>query len=290
MKKISSGSIAFGIFNYLIMILLCISTVFPFLHILSQSLCSQNVPLTRLYIIPPEITFQNFEEVLKNEYIASGFINTIYRTAVGTVLALIFTILGAYPLSKKYFPHRSFWTGLIVFTMFFSAGLVPNYLWLKQLGLRDSRWVLILPHLATAYNIVIARNFFMALPESVEESARIDGASDWFILYKIVIPMSMPIVATLFLWIAVFHWNSWFDSMLYLSDSKAQVLQVVMRRIVLEGTMAVNDLNDPNSQSYASPETLKSATIIVTTAPILFVYPFIQKHFVKGVMVGSIKG
>ena len=174
--------------------------------------------------------------------------------------------------------------------MFFSAGLVPNYLWMKQLGLKDSRWVLILPYLASAYNLVIARNFFMGLPESVEESARIDGASDWYILYKIVIPMSMPIVATLFLWIAVMHWNSWFDSMLYLTDAKDQVLQVVMRRIVLEGTMSVNDLNDPNAQSYTSPETLKAATIIVTTVPILVVYPFIQKHFVKGVMVGSIKG
>ena len=289
MKNYRIGEKFFSIFNGLFMILICATTIYPFLYLISLSLSTVNVPMTKIYIIPPEVTVDNIKQVLTNEYILYGFKNTILRTICGTFLSVTFTVLGAYPLSKKYFPNRSFWMAFIAFTMFFSAGLVPTYLWNKTLGLRDTMWVLLLPGLISAYNLIIARNFFMGLPESVEESARIDGASDWLILFKIVIPMSLPIVATLALWIAVDHWNAWFDSMLYITDAKKQVLQVVVRRIVLEGSIDPTDGN-PELQISANPEMLKAATTLVTTVPILVVYPFIQKYFVKGVMVGSVKG
>jgi putative aldouronate transport system permease protein len=217
--------------------------------------------------------------------------NTVIRTVLGTALSLTFTIFAAYALSKRYFPHRTFWTAFIVFTMFFSGGLIPSYLLVKSLGLINSMWALVLPGLISAFSLIIARNFFMALPESLEESARIDGANDIRILFSIIVPISMPIIATLTLWMAVQHWNAWFDSLIYMTDSHKQVLQVVMRRIVLQGTKDMMDVNNFDDRSLvANPEMIKAATIMVTVMPIIMFYPFLQKYFVKGVLVGSLKG
>src|SRR5690606_16708052 len=159
------------------------------------------------------------------------------------------------------YPHRTFWTAFIVFTMFFSGGLIPNYLLVKNLGLMNTVWALTLLGLISAFSMVIARNFFMALPEEVEESAKIDGANDITILFRIVLPISLPIVATLFLWTAVGHWNAWFDSLLYMADAKRHVLQVVMRRIVLEGTTQMMEMVD--SEGSINPESVKAATVMV---------------------------
>ncbi|PYI56681.1 ABC transporter permease [Paenibacillus flagellatus] len=270
---------------------LCVATIYPFLYLLSLSFSTGDVPLTRIHLLPPTWTWANYEKVLTNEYILSGFANTIARTAIGTALSLTATVFAAYPLAKRFFPHRTFWTGFIVFTMFFSGGLIPNYLLVKSLGLMNSVWALVLPGLVSAFSLIIARNFFMALPESLEESARIDGANDIVILFRIVVPVSMPIIATLTLWTAVQHWNAWFDSLIYMTDAHKQVLQVVMRRIVLQGTkdmMDVNSFEDPNL--VANPDMIKAATVIVTVVPIVLFYPFLQKYFVKGVLVGSLKG
>lgn len=277
--------------NMLFMIAICVVTLFPFLHMLSLSLSTGNVSLTQIRIIPEEWTLSNFKKVLTNEYVIGGFINTLIRTVLGTILSLLVTIFAAYPLSKRYFPNRTFWTLFIVFTMFFSGGLIPNFLLVKNLGLMNTTWALILPGLISTFSMIIARNYFMSLPDSLEESAKIDGANDLFILYKIIVPISMPIIATLTLWTAVAHWNAWFDSMIYMTDSKKHVLQIVMRRIVLEGTqdmLDVNTLDDPNA--IVNPETIKAATVMVTIIPIILFYPFVQKYFVKGVLVGSLKG
>ena len=277
--------------NMLFMIAICVVTLFPFLHMLSLSLSTGNVSLTQIRIIPEEWTLSNFKKVLTNEYVIGGFMNTLLRTVLGTILSLLVTIFAAYPLSKRYFPNRTFWTLFIVFTMFFSGGLIPSYLLVKNLGLMNTTWALILPGLISTFSMIIARNYFMSLPDSLEESAKIDGANDLFILYKIIVPISMPIIATLTLWTAVAHWNAWFDSMIYMTDSKNHVLQIVMRRIVLEGTqdmLDVNTLDDANS--VVNPETIKAATVMVTIIPIILFYPFLQKYFVKGVLVGSLKG
>ncbi|MEF3305909.1 carbohydrate ABC transporter permease [Paenibacillus sp. GYB003] len=281
----------FDVVNGLFMIAFCVSTIFPFAHLLSLSLSTGNVPLTQIHLIPPELTLANYKKVFTNEFVLSGFVNTVVRTVLGTALSLCVTVFAAYPLAKRYFPHRTFWTGFIVFTMFFSGGLIPSYLLVKNLGLMNSVWALVLPGLVSAFSLVIARNFFMAVPESLEESAKIDGANDIVILMRIVVPISMPIIATLSLWMAVSHWNAWFDSMIYMTDPHKQVLQVVMRRIVLLGTkdmMDLNTLDDPNMP--VNPETIKAATLMVTIIPIVLFYPFLQKYFVKGVLVGSLKG
>jgi putative aldouronate transport system permease protein len=288
--KLHKGHI-FDVINAVFMIAFCATTIFPFLHLLSLSLSTGNVPLTQIHLIPPEFTWDNYKKVLTNEFVLSGFVNTLTRTILGTALSLAATVFAAYPLAKRYFPHRSFWTAFIVFTMFFSGGLIPNYLLVKNLGLMNSVWALVLPGLVSAFSLVIARNFFMAIPESLEESGKIDGANDIVILFRIVIPISMPIIATLSLWMAVGHWNAWFDSLIYMTDSHNQVLQVVMRRIVLLGTKDMMDLNsfdDPNL--VVNPETIKAATLMVTIIPIVMFYPFLQKYFVKGVLVGSLKG
>ncbi|WP_409346355.1 carbohydrate ABC transporter permease [Paenibacillus sp. MBLB4367] len=281
----------FDVLNTIFMIALCLTTVYPFLYLLSLSFSTGDIKLTNINLIPPKVTWANYDKVLTNDFILSGFINTVTRTVLGTALSICATVFAAYPLAKRYFPHRTFWTAFIVFTMFFSGGLIPSYLLVKSLGLMNSIWALVLPGMISAFSLIIARNFFMALPESLEESAKIDGANEIVILFKIIIPISMPIIATLSLWMAVSHWNAWFDSLIYMTDSHKQVLQVVMRRIVLLGSkdvMDVNSFDDP--LLVANPETIKAATIMVTVIPIVLVYPFLQKYFVKGVLVGSLKG
>ena len=288
--KKSIGSIIFDIINYTSLIILCISCLYPFLFLISQSF-SASSSFATLSLIPRDFSLSPYRNVFSNEYVGYGFINTLKRVGIGVPLIVMAMILTAYPLSKKYFPHRGFWTGFIVFTMFFSGGLIPTYLVVKGLGLLNTVWALILPGLVPAYNMIIVRNYFMSLSPSLEESAKLDGANDFTILMRIIIPVSTPIIATVTLWTMVGHWNAWFDSMIYTQNARKQVLQVVLRRIVLEGSNEVVNMNaGVDDMTSVSPDNIKAATIMVATFPILMVYPFIQKYFVKGIMVGSLKG
>ena len=284
----------FDVVNAIILIALCITIVVPFLHLLSLSLSPSYVATKGgLHLIPKEITFDNYKAVAENRYLWNSYKNTILRTLVGTVVQLFFTALSAYALSKPYFPHRSFWTFYIVFTMFFSGGMIPSYLLIKSLHLFDTFAVMIVPGLIGAYNMVLMRNFFSSLPEELEESCMIDGAGRFTIFFRLVLPCSKPILATVSLWLAVGHWNSWFDVLLYINDTDRYCLQNVLRRILLEGTMQFLDLNNlatEVTETQMSTEGLKAATVFAAIIPIMCVYPFIQKYFVKGVMVGSLKG
>lgn len=285
-KKISCGDIII----YLILGLFSATIIVAFLHLLAISFSPSHVATKGgLHLWPEEFTLKNYEEVFKNRYIWTGYGNTIFLTVVGTVTQLSFTAMGAYVLSKRYFPHRTFWTFYIVFTMFFSGGLIPSYLLNKQLGLMDNMLVLILPGLVSAYNLVIMRNFFQGLPEEVEESAMLDGAGRFQIFYSIVIPMSKPILATVGLWLAVGHWNSWYNVLLYITDEQKFTLQIVLRRILLTGSKEMMEFSSVG-QEMISSEGLKAASIYVATIPILLVYPFLQKYFVKGINMGSLKG
>ncbi len=283
----SKGSVVFDVVNALFMIILSFSTLYPFLFLIFQSVGNS----TRLSLIPTVCNFDAYANVMGNSFIWSGFEWTILRTLVGTALSVLVTTSAAYALSKRWFPNRNFWTGLIVFTMFFSGGLIPSYLLMKDVGLYNSFWAMILPGLCSAYNLTIMRNFFMSIPGELEESAKIDGANDIQIMFRIIIPISLPIIATIALWNAVGHWNSWFDCMIYITDPNRQVLQLILRRIVIEGTGQFMSFtgNIENGTNF-TPEAVKAATTIVATLPILLVYPFVQKYFVKGVMVGSLKG
>jgi putative aldouronate transport system permease protein len=202
---------------------------------------------------------------------------------------LIVMTMAAYALSKKHLPHRKYYTLYIVITMFFSGGLLPTYLLVRGLGLFDTIWALILPVLINTYWLMIMRNFFMGLSVEIEESAKMDGANDIRILYSIIMPLSKPILATIGLFCAVFHWNAWFDALIYTQDKSLTILQILLRRLIVSGDVLniQQMLADANT---ATPESIKAAILIVVTAPILIVYPFLQKYFTKGILVGSIKG
>lgn len=284
----------FDVVNGVILILLCITIIVPFMHMFSLSLSPSYVATQGgLHLIPKDVTLDNYKAVLENRYLWNSYKNTILRTLVGTVVQLFFTAMSAYAISKPYFPHRSFWTLYVVFTMFFSGGMIPSYLLIKSLHLFDTFAVLILPGLIGAYNMVLMRNFFSSLPEELEESCMIDGAGRFTIFFRIVLPCSKPILATVSLWLAVGHWNSWYDVLLYINDTEKYGLQNILRRILLQGTTQFLDLSTTmmtESTTKISTEGLKAATVFAAIIPIMCIYPFIQKYFVKGVMVGSLKG
>ena len=286
----------FGVFDvicYALLILLCVTIVIPFLHLLTLSFSPSHVATASgLHLIPSELTLDNYTRVFEYRYVWTGYSNTLIRTVLGTFLQLFITSMGAYVISKKYFPHRTFWTFVIVFTMFFGGGLIPSYLLVKDLGLINNYLSLILPGLVSAFNLVIMRNFFSAIPEDFEESCMIDGAGRFTIFFRIIIPLSTPILATVGLWLVVGHWNAWFDVLLYMQKPELETLQIVLRRVIIQGTQALDMSSGAvfSDQQMTSVEGLKAASIYVATIPILCTYPFVQRYFVKGIMIGSLKG
>jgi len=289
--RVSLGERIFSIFNLIALGVLGLLCLYPFLYTLTISLSTAaqaNTPGFHLY--PTEISWTSYRMVLSNPDILIGYRNTVLRTLLGTGLSVLCCAVAAYPLSRKEMPHRSMITFLIVFTMLFNGGLVPTYLIIKQLGLINSIWSLVLPTMVTAFNVIIIKNFFQALPESLVESARMDGAGEWQVLFNIYLPLSKPVLATVALWSAVFHWNAWFDAMLYITDDQNQVLQTFLQRIVVESGTELMELGITDSSVLQfTSETIKAATIIITILPILCVYPFVQKHFVKGILLGGVK-
>lgn len=281
-EKIFQGFLIVGI------MLLCLVMVYPFLHVLSISLSTPAEALRPgIHLYPKEISLFAWKRVLTTDSIWGAFGITVFRTVVGTLLSLVFMCMAAYPLSRKYLPHRGFYTTFIIITMFFSGGLIPTYLLIKSLGMINSVWVYIIPGLVSTFSLIILRNFFMTIPHELEDSAKMDGANDIRILVQIVVPLSAPVLATLALWAAVAHWNNWFDAMLYMQDKTKITLQLLLRRLVI-ANMADPMMPVPTEEE--DPEMVKAAIIMFTALPILVVYPFLQRYFVKGVMVGSIKG
>ncbi|RIX51401.1 carbohydrate ABC transporter permease [Paenibacillus nanensis] len=270
--------------------LLCIATIYPFLHIASVSLSSPSeASRFGFHLYPREIDFFAWNQVLSQTKIWTGFGNSVFRTVVGTLLTLVAMSLCAYPLSRKYLPHRSFYTMIILFTMFFGGGIIPTYLLMKWLHLMNSVWVYVVPGLVPTFSMLVLRNFFMGIPTELEESAKIDGANDIRILFSIILPLSKPVLATLALWTAVGHWNSWFDAVLYITDQNKQVLQFFLREIVITNTDAETFGRTVVGNLKYAPA-IKAATIMFAALPILIIYPFLQKYFVKGTMIGSLKG
>ncbi len=285
------GERIFNVFNVTVLGVVALMALYPFVYTISMSLSSAAEAMrSGLHLYPRDISMTSFEMVLANPDIVSGFVNSVLRTVAGTALTLFFTCLTAYPLARRELPHRGPLLFLILFTMIFSGGIVPNYLLIKNIGLIDSLWALILPHLLTAFNVIVMKNFFQSIPESLAESAKIDGASEINILARIYVPLSKPVLATIGLWTAVSHWNQWFDAMLYITNDENQVLQTFLQRIVIESSveMIEQGLVDPNVTQF-TPETIKAATVVVTVLPMLLVYPFVQKYFVKGIMLGGVK-
>ena len=276
-------------FVYGVLVLLAITTVVPFMRVIAISLSpAEIVGKYGLHLIPEKVTFDGYIKVFYHSLIWKAYSNTIARTILGTGISVFLYIIGAYPLSKKYLPNKKFWTMIIIFTMYFSGGLIPSYILVtKTLHLQNTIWSLVLPSAVSAYTLIIIRNFFMTIPDEIEESAKIDGANDIYILFSIIIPLSKAVLATITLWCLVYHWNSWFDCMIYITDQNKYVLQLVLRMILIEGQ--VQDLTTTTT-TFVNTDTMKMATLVVATLPIICAYPFMQKYFVKGVIIGSVKG
>ncbi|QOS79218.1 carbohydrate ABC transporter permease [Paenibacillus sp. JNUCC31] len=274
---------------YVILIFLSLLCLLPFLYVIAVSVTPESEVLRRgIVIIPESFTFLAYKEVFVSHGIWQAYKITLFRTIVGTMLNVLFTVLAAYPLSKKYLPGRSPFLLFIVFTMMFSGGLIPTYLLIRSLGLLNSPWVLVIPNLISAFNLVIIKGFFEQLPGEIEESARVDGASELQSLWRIILPLSLPVISTISLFYAVGHWNSYFDAIVYINDSNFMPLQVVLRNILLN--VATQSAESLANSGTVSTFAVQMATVVVTTVPILIVYPFLQKHFTKGVLLGSVKG
>ncbi|MFC3800271.1 carbohydrate ABC transporter permease [Cohnella sp. GCM10012308] len=276
--------------NYVLLSLLAASCVVPFFYVLSVSVTpiSEVIRKDGLVLIPTHVTWTAYEEIMKGGRLAEAYQATLFRVIAGTVVNLFFTVLTALPLSRKSLPGRSAALMFIVFTMLFNGGIIPSYLLVKEIGLLDSSWSLIVPGLINAFYLLIVKSFFEQLPEAIDEAARIDGAGELSILFRIVLPLSGPIIATVGLFYAVWHWNSYFDALLYITDTSKQPLQLFLRQILMASVAISGDAAE--AANSVNPISVQMASVVVTTLPILIVYPFIQKHFTKGVLLGSVKG
>lgn len=277
--------------NLIVLAAISLATVYPFIYTIIISLSSATAALEPGFKFwPSEFSLTSYKMVFSNPDILTGYRNTVLRTVLATAGVLLVSSLLAYPLSRKNLVHRRGWILFILITMVFHGGLVPSYLVIRNLGLMDNFLVYILPGLVTGFNIIILKNFFQSIPESLAESARIDGASEFSILFRIYLPLSKPVLATVGLWTAVAHWNAWFDALLYISSDSKQVLQMFLQRVVIGNNtdLIARNLINPEVMQF-TPETIKAATVIVTVLPILLIYPFLQKYFMKGIMIGSVK-
>ncbi|WP_336772910.1 carbohydrate ABC transporter permease [Paenibacillus sp. MMO-58] len=289
--KMTAGEKVFQALLLLFILLLCVIAIYPFIHIASVSFSApKEAGRFGFHWFPRDVDLFSWKQLLTQKKIWIGMRNTTLRTVLGTVLTLIAMALAAYPLSRKHLPHRSFYTMIIVFTMFFSGGLIPTYLLIKDLHLLNNFWVYILPGLIPTFSMLIMRNFFMTIPVEVEESAKIDGANDMRILWSIILPLSKPVLATLGLWAAVANWNAWFDAIIYVTDTDLKTIQFFLREVVVTSADAEIFGRVTGAANLQYETSIKAATVIFAVVPILIVYPFLQKYFVKGTMVGSLKG
>lgn len=290
--KQTPGERIFSIFNTVLMIVLMIIMLYPFYYVLmaSFSMPSDMAAHRGILWYPKGFQVASYKIVFQNPDILTGYMNTIFYVVVGTTLSVLFTVMIGYVLSRKNLMLKKPLMFFIVFTMFFSGGMIPTFLMISQIGLMGTRAAVILPGLVGTTNVIIMRTAFMGVPDSLEESAHIDGANDLTILWKIMLPLVMPTVSVMILFYGVGRWNAWFDAMLYLRDRTKFPLQLILREILVysgTGDMLVS-WGEFNGQDMS--EIIKYSTIIVSTLPILLIYPFLQKNFVKGVMIGAVKG
>lgn len=289
MKRKLKGIEFFDVMVYIIITLVCFAMLYPFLNVIAVSFSEYSEFLKNpMMIIPRKINFNAFLTVFKDPLIIPSYITTILVTLIGTLTGIVLLILTGYPLSKKDLKGKAFFMNVVVFTMMFHGGLIPTYNLLRGLNMIDTIWVLAIPGCLTAFNLVLIKNFYESLPESLVEAAKIDGAGEWYILGKIIIPLSKPIIATLVMFLAVQYWNNYYNAMIYVRKRTLWTLQLVLRELVLSGSAQGQDENDTEKKVVSI--TIKYASLIVVMLPILLVYPFAQKYFVKGVMVGAVKG
>ena len=289
-NRLSIGDKVFYIIDYIFVALVAIVALYPFIFIFSASV-SNSAALGRgeVWLLPRGFNTDAYEIVLEDKAVWSSYGNTIWYVVVGTAINMVLTTFTAYPLSRKNFSGRNKVMMFIAFTMFFSGGLVPSYLLVKKLGLIDTRWAIVIPAGISTWNLIIMRTFFESIPQSLHEAATIDGCSELRIMTRIFLPLSLPVLSVMVLFYAVAHWNSYFSALVYLNDQKLYPLQMHLRKILIQYNQ--NEMLQELTQGRdVVGQSVRYATIIVSTVPILLIYPFLQRYFVKGVMVGAIKG
>ncbi len=288
----------FNVFNITLMVLLCIAFIYPYVNQLAVSLNESNdTALGGITVYPRVVTFENYDMVFSNSMFTGALFVSVVRVVVGCLSGLFVTYSAAYALSKQSLPGRAFFTTVLLIPMFVSGGMIPTFILYRMMGLMNRFPVYILPYLFGFYNMIIIRTYLRTIPESLEESAMLDGANSVDIMFRIYVPLSMPVIATIALWMAVFHWNDWTSTLLYVQSKSLHTLQFMMYRLLKESEVMMQIAADRARQGLATgedvpkvtPESLKAATLMVSTIPIVVVYPFLQKYFVKGIMIGAIK-
>lgn len=289
--KRTIGEKIFDNFNILFMLILVFTFIFPFWQLLMISFNDATDAISGgIYFWPRQWSMQNYLVTLKNPLIGNAYLITILRTVIGTASSVLATGMFAYGLSKKDLVFKKLYLTLATITMFFSGGLIPSFLLIRRLGMMDSFLVYIIPSLISVWNMIIMKTFFQSLPASLEESAKIDGYNDIQIFFKIVLPTSTPIIAAIALFNGVGQWNAWFDAYIYISNQKLLPLQTILMRIISQNS-AAQELaqHEQAARSSVSPEALKVTTMMIAIGPIILIYPFLQKYFMKGIMIGAIK-
>lgn len=289
--KKSRIELIFDSLIYFILIFAVLITLYPFIYVISMSISDpEHVLRQDIFLLPKGLSLGAYKLVFENPDVWRSYYNTVWYTVVGTSINIFMTVIAAYPLSRRNLFGRNFFMFFITFTMFFSGGLIPSFLLVRSLGLYNTRWAMVIPGAVSAWYIIITRTYFQSsIPDSLIEAAKIDGCNDISILFRIVLPLSAPIIAVLALFYAVGHWNSFFNALIYLPDKNLQPLQIYLVRVLIQASPELlGQMQDEFARSAYFIQ-LKYAVIIVTILPIICVYPFLQKYFVKGVMIGAIK-
>lgn len=286
--RLSRGEKIFQIFNYILLTIIAFGTLYPVVYVFSASISSGDaVSSGRVVLWPLEVTLDAYKAVFKERAIWTGYANTIFYTVVGTFVSLVITIAGAYPLSKKNLPGRRVINFFVIATMWLNAGIIPFYLNLKELNLLDLRVTIIIAFACSTFNMILLRTFFQSIPQSLEEAAKMDGASEFYILSRIFIPLSKPAIATVGLFYAISRWNGYFWAMMIFRDSSKVPLQVVLKKMIVDMSYMAENMDLTVNMSL---ESFIYSTIMVSIIPMIIIYPFIQKYFTKGMMVGAVKG
>lgn len=285
-KKITLGEILV----LFIMIVVLFVTLYPFIYVVSMSLSAPEHVLSRqVYFLPKGLSVEAYRVVLKEKDVWISLFNSVWYTVVGTITSIVLTCMGSYVLSRRHFFLRKQLMFLFTLTMFISGGLIPFYVVVCRLGLHNSRWSIILPYAVSTYNLIVTRTYFESIPESIAESARIDGANEWTIMTRLFMPLAKPIIAVLVLFYGVGYWNSYFAPLIFLTDKNLQPIQVYLRNLLIQSQMVASSAGSGGFARAVMNEQLKYSTIVLAIVPISLIYPFVQKHLVQGILIGSIK-
>ncbi|TXL61091.1 carbohydrate ABC transporter permease [Cerasibacillus terrae] len=292
-KQLNTGDKLFTVFNYALLTLVICLMLYPLIYVLSASFSNPEKMLQgELWLFPTDFTLESYSLAFQNRDIWIGYRNTIFYTFLGTAINLIMSIMIAYPLSRSDFYGRGPITAFIMVTMFFSGGMIPTYLLVRDLGMVDTIWAMVIPGAVSVYNVIIMRTFFQNIPEEIREAASIDGSTNLNFLIRIVLPLSVPIIAVMALFYGVGHWNAYFDGLIYLRDSDRYPLQLFLREMLIQDDMSAMTTSGTEgvAKHLLRIEGLKYAVVVIASLPMLIIYPFLQKYFIKGVMIGSLKG